>query len=727
MTDFRRELHLKHKREQHAKKEKLKALSESRNISKFAITIDTSRARSNVDVLRPSIKELGLKEYPFGRKELSCDIHWHALNFEENPDVYSGKVNKFPGMGDICSKMSLFRCLDTMKEIFPGEYDFYPRTWYLPAQFHEFSCEIRRLQEKRVKPKPTFIIKPDCGAQGDGIYLIRDPAEYSSYNGRCHVAQEYMHNVYLIDRYKFDLRIYVLLKKLEPLEFYICKEGLARFSTLPYENPTMRNIHETFMHLTNYSLNKRSTTFNRSDRDDEGSKRTLTSVLRRIAMNGHDSTKVWNTIERIVCKTILAIVPEMKVEYQATIPPGKPGPSCFQVLGFDILLLENLKPVLLEVNSSPSLSIDSEQEVAPNVFEILPSAKDEEVKLPLIRDTLLLVVPHHKLKYCHKRRNMRKRKLLAQQIRSGHRHRPEPVHHQRTTILIINADEPDENKREVDVTHKMSEMHTDVDSSHGSSSVVKESEESDREDAEESERERQERLEEEDDRDFELFYSNKMRNSCLKQLYPAVYDEEYERLRIIERVAGMFICCLGVRGSQRIGPTGFRTFARKCRLNRKGMTNAAIDIMYIDLQRRWDHMNPERTSGLCFQGFLDACIEIARRKFFAPTKYEMLENLMDYCENNYYSKDEDLANNLPRLHFRKLGLQYRQGSLYAIPRHALELTEETTIADLLTEREKKMRQGTEDIETFLRQRRRMTYRPKALSSSPKNLVQCDSE
>ena len=62
MTDFRRELHLKHKREQHAKKEKLKAMSDSRNISKFAITIDTSRARGNIDVLRPGIKELGLKE-----------------------------------------------------------------------------------------------------------------------------------------------------------------------------------------------------------------------------------------------------------------------------------------------------------------------------------------------------------------------------------------------------------------------------------------------------------------------------------------------------------------------------------------------------------------------------------------------------------------------------------------------------------------------------------------
>ena len=234
-------------------------------------------------------------------------------------------------MSEICSKMTLFRCLDIMRDLFPTDYDFYPRTWYLPAQFHEFSCEIRKMHERRVKPKPTFIIKPDTGAQGDGIYLLREPNEYSSLSGKCHVAQEYMSNVYLIDKFKFDFRIYVLLKSLEPLEFYICQEGLARFSTLPYENPTNKNIHESFMHLTNYSLNKRSSTFNRSDRDDEGSKRTLTSVLRRIAMNGHDSNKVWKSIERIVCKTIVAIVPEMKVEYQAAIPPGKTGPSCFQV------------------------------------------------------------------------------------------------------------------------------------------------------------------------------------------------------------------------------------------------------------------------------------------------------------------------------------------------------------------------------------------------------------
>lgn len=38
-----------------------------------------------------------------------------------------------------------------------------------------------------------------------------------------------------------------------------------------------------------------------------------------------------------------------------------------QILGFDILLLKNLKPVLLEVNSNPSMRIEHEQEVSESV------------------------------------------------------------------------------------------------------------------------------------------------------------------------------------------------------------------------------------------------------------------------------------------------------------------------------------------------------------------------
>lgn len=35
-----------------------------------------------------------------------------------------------------------------------------------------------------------------------------------------------------------------------------------------------------------------------------------------------------------------------------------------QILGFDILLMKNLKPILLEVNANPSMRIEHEKEVS---------------------------------------------------------------------------------------------------------------------------------------------------------------------------------------------------------------------------------------------------------------------------------------------------------------------------------------------------------------------------
>lgn len=111
--------------------------------------------------------------------------------------------------------------------------------------------------------------------------------------------------------------------------------------------------------------------------------------------------------------------------------------------------------------------------------------------------------------------------------------------------------------------------------------------------------------------------------------------------------------------------------------------------------------------GLCFQGFLSSCLEIARRKFYAPTKLEMLENLLDYCEENICVRDEDVPPALPRLQFRpkQSPYTYRQPSNYRT-KISRDIREET-IADLLDKTQK-----NSEIEAFLRQGRRMNYVPK---------------
>ena len=61
------------------------------------------------------------------------------------------------------------------------------------------------------------------------------------------------------------------------------------------------------------------------------------------------------------------------------------------------------------------------------------------------------------------------------------------------------------------------------------------------------------------DKSFDVYDKE---NSCLRQLYPEPYEAYYEKLRLYEKLAEVFIVCLGVRQNMRLGPTGFRTFSR---------------------------------------------------------------------------------------------------------------------------------------------------------------------
>lgn len=57
--------------------------------------------------------------------------------------------------------------------------------------------------------------------------------------------------------FKFDMRIYVAVTSYDPLVIYLYEEGLTRFATVKYEK-NIKHMRNQCMHLTNYSVNKRS-------------------------------------------------------------------------------------------------------------------------------------------------------------------------------------------------------------------------------------------------------------------------------------------------------------------------------------------------------------------------------------------------------------------------------------------------------------------------------------
>ena len=56
------------------------------------------------------------------------------------------------------------------------------------------------------------------------------------------VCQQYISKPFVIDGFKLDLRIYVLVTSCDPLRLFLYEDGLARFATVKYQEPTNNNL-----------------------------------------------------------------------------------------------------------------------------------------------------------------------------------------------------------------------------------------------------------------------------------------------------------------------------------------------------------------------------------------------------------------------------------------------------------------------------------------------------
>lgn len=147
---------------------------------------------------------------------------------------------------------------------------------------------------------------------------------------------------------------------MNPLKIYLYNEGFIRLATVKYTNPTSINKESTFMHLTNYSLNK----YNEASTFTEEStglapELNKNSLLRSVEhfkwwldteYAPKTSQRVWNEIGDVCTKTILASRDRLDADWRAA---GQP--DCFHILGFDVMLDADLKPWFIEINHNPDL------------------------------------------------------------------------------------------------------------------------------------------------------------------------------------------------------------------------------------------------------------------------------------------------------------------------------------------------------------------------------------
>uniref|UniRef100_A0A3P9PPL9 Tubulin tyrosine ligase like 4 n=1 Tax=Poecilia reticulata TaxID=8081 RepID=A0A3P9PPL9_POERE len=278
------------------------------------------------------------------------------------------KLNHFPGTFQIGRKDRLWRNLSKMQHRFgKQEFNFFPKTFILPQDI-----KLLRKAWEDSGSKKKWIIKPPASARGMGIQVIHKWSQLP--RRRPLLVQKYLHKPYLIGGNKFDLRIYVYVTSYEPLRIYLFSDGLVRFASCKYSS-SMKTLNNKFMHLTNYSVNKKNSEYqtNSDDKACQGHKWALKALWHFLGSKGINTDLIWEKIKDIVIKTIIASEPYVNTLLKMHL---KTPHSCHELFGFDIMLDENLKPWILEVNISPSLHSNS--------------ALDVSIKGQMIRDLLNL-------------------------------------------------------------------------------------------------------------------------------------------------------------------------------------------------------------------------------------------------------------------------------------------------------------------------------------------------
>lgn len=242
-------------------------------------------------------------------------------------------------------------------------YDFIPTTFLLPKEYSMFVEEFKRVGG-------IWIMKPIGSAQGKGIFLFSRLSEISDWKTdykslrsgtanskqgaddskevEAYVVQRYLQYPLLVGGKKFDMRLYALVTSFSPLKVHQYRRGFARFTNSRYSsNP--EDIYNGFVHLTNVAIQKTADNYD----ERTGGKMEL-QALKLFLISKYGVERIdalfWE-MQMIILRSLLAVQPVMMHDRH-----------CFELYGYDIIIDQDLKPWLLEVNASPSLTANTRED-----------------------------------------------------------------------------------------------------------------------------------------------------------------------------------------------------------------------------------------------------------------------------------------------------------------------------------------------------------------------------
>ncbi len=309
-----------------------------------------------------------------------AEKNFFSLENQDKVKAYSlssnQKINHYPNHYELTRKDLMYKNLRKFKKQLikdgkhheANEYNFFPLTYYMPNEYAIFLSVFKQ------DPNQIWIMKPACKAQGRGIFLISSIEQVTKWKNsltgtqdnlvnEIYVIQKYLMNPLLIGGKKFDMRIYSMVNSYNPLTIWLYRTGFARFTHARYNN-SFDQLENQYIHLTNVAVQKTCGDYS-GVTGGKWNLRNLKLYLYTVYPKERVET-LFEKIQGIIIKSIKSV--------SKLIVNDK---HSFELYGFDIIINDNLEPILLEVNANSSLSANTES--------------DNKLKVKMLDDMLSII------------------------------------------------------------------------------------------------------------------------------------------------------------------------------------------------------------------------------------------------------------------------------------------------------------------------------------------------
>ena len=244
--------------------------------------------------------------------------------------------------------------------------------------FSEFSQIYKQCKNifRGIKTKipPEYISKDDdennflCTNYNENDNINSDIYQKKTFYSKMYcsneiIIQKYLDRPLLYNKRKFDIRCFVLIDY--DLNLFFFREGHLKASSELYN----LNDRNRFIHITNYSLQKKSSKFETYEEGNEISYSDFKKYLesQNIPLSNFD---------KMITQMKLLVEISMKsvgTKFLKTNPV-----LSFEIFGYDFIIDNEFKPWILEINNNPGLGISS-----PVIEKIIPRMLDDAFRLTI--------------------------------------------------------------------------------------------------------------------------------------------------------------------------------------------------------------------------------------------------------------------------------------------------------------------------------------------------------